>query len=228
MKLKINKACDLSSISVLPPHTRRSNSVSSGLDSSSIFGTGKMPSQIQSQQQQLSQPTVSSQPGFLSQFSQNSQDEILTNEKFGSQERDLPARRASFLPRISYARDEGQMVVSRPSSSLMRKLSSQEYKCEVSEELDRRIGMVETSISRLGVVLDSVQSDIIQVHRSTKEIEQRVIIDSDEEIDGGFSCLLKEKETVGYSIEEAEKETARILRKARRRKRKYCNTIIIN
>ncbi|KAL3814831.1 hypothetical protein ACJIZ3_016099 [Penstemon smallii] len=61
-------------------------------------------------------------------------------------------------------------------------------------------------------------------------VPERIIIDSDEEIDGGFSCLLKEKgtEVDDYLIREAEEETARILRKARRRKRKHCNTIIIN
>jgi len=31
-----------------------------------------------------------------------------------------------------------------------------------------------------------------------------------------------------YSIEDAKEETERILRKARRQKRKYCNPIIIN
>lgn len=63
-----------------------------------------------------------------------------------------------------------------------------------------------------------------------QEKQSRVIIDSDEEIDGGFSCLLEEKETEieEYSPEEVKKETERILRKARRRKRKHCSTIIIN
>ncbi|KAM7506543.1 hypothetical protein LguiA_016996 [Lonicera macranthoides] len=77
----------------------------------------------------------------------------------------------------------------------------------------------------------------------------RVIIESDKDIDGGFSCLLKEKQIGAqgrnaftmsniyvpmagpegnYSIEEAKDETERILRKARRRKRKHSNTIVIN
>ncbi|XP_020552535.1 protein PAIR1 isoform X2 [Sesamum indicum] len=396
MKLKINKACDLSSISVLPPQTRRPSVVSSGLESSSIFPRSQVASQLRPQQPLQSQLTlsqgVSSQHGLYSQFSQNSQDEILTNEKIGSQERENSVRRSSCLPPMSYTREESQMVVSRTSNNSMRKWSSQENKCQVSEDLERRIGMIETSLSRFGMILDSVQSDIMQVNKATKEValetegvrqklivhddslqsmskgqediktcldkglnslsreiismlsalsekidtklvklqddlhkhffkeiqaiscgitipkqkqatppmhgpkavsyhappqevqfrtdaprpliaqqtslltkvkmggwtsvkqegaapkvgnlskrsnqikisphqlECRVVIESDEELDGCFSCLLKEKGTEKdeYSIKEAKEETARILRKARRRKRKYCDTIIIN
>ncbi|KAL0379514.1 UNVERIFIED_CONTAM: putative recombination initiation defects 3 [Sesamum angustifolium] len=327
--------------------------VSSGLESSSIFPRSQVASQLRPQQPQQSQLTlsqgVSSQHGLFSQFSQNSQDEILTNEKIGSQERENSARRSSCLPPMSYTREESQMVVSRTSNNLMRKWSSQENKCQVSEELERRIGMIETSLSRFSMILDSIQSDIMQVNKATKEValeirdifssscsaegvrqklighddslqsmaisrsttipkqkqatppmhgpkavsyhappqevqfrsdvprpliaqqtsllpkvtmggwtsvkqegagakvgnlskrsnqikispnqlECRVVIESDEELDGCFSCLVKEKGTEKdeYSIKEAKEETARILRKARRRKRKYCDTIIIN
>ncbi|PIN22833.1 hypothetical protein CDL12_04429 [Handroanthus impetiginosus] len=408
MKLKINKACDLSSISVLPPQSRRSSAVSSGLESSSVFGRNQTASQLRPQQPQQSQLTlsqgVSSQHGLFSQFSQNSQDEILTTEKTVSQERENSVRRTSCLPPMNYAREESQIVASRTSNNLIRKWSGQEFKCQISEELEHRIGMIETSLSRLGMILDSVQSDIMQVNKGTKEValetegvrqklivhddslqslskgqediktrldvglksvsdqlkqiknqenlgeiipmlsalsekidtqmvklqnnlhqefckemqamsysmkiskqkeatpsmhvpkaviccaspqefqfpknttrhlkvqprslppkvemggwtsvkqeqatskvgnlnkksskikvspnqlEWGIIIDSDEETDGGFSCLLKEKgtETDEYSMEKAKEETARILRKARRRKRKYCNTIILN
>lgn len=61
-----------------------------------------------------------------------------------------------------------------------------------------------------------------------KERECRVVIESDEEIDGAFSCLLDEKETDVDMAAEVKEETQRILRRARRRKRKLCNTIIIN
>ncbi|KAL2461556.1 putative methyltransferase PMT2 [Abeliophyllum distichum] len=86
MKLKINKACDLSSISVLPPNSRRSSAGTSGPESLSIFGKSQAPMQLRSQQQQLQQSQqsfshgVSSQHGLYSQFSQNSQEEALTNE----------------------------------------------------------------------------------------------------------------------------------------------------
>ncbi|KAL7121376.1 hypothetical protein ACP275_02G178400 [Erythranthe tilingii] len=409
MKLKINKACDLSSISVLPPQSRKTSAVSSGLESSSsIFGRSQTASQLRPQQPQQSQLTlsqgVSSQHGLFSQFSQNSQDDILTNEKIGSQERENSARRTSCLPPVSYSREESQMMVSRNSNNLVRKWPGQEVKCQISEELEHRMGMIETSLSRLGMILDSVQSDIMQVNKGTKEVlletkgvwqklivhdeslqsmkkgqedirsclemglkslsdqvkqiidqespreiismlsaltekidsqmvklqndihkdfcqeiqamsssmktsiqrqtspsvrgpksvscyapllevqfpnnstrrfkaqqtsvlpkaetggwtsvkqeratskvgnldkrsnpikpspnqmECRVLIESDDETDAGFSCLFKEKGTEidEYSKEQAEEETARILRKARRRKRKLCNTIIIN
>ncbi|KAL2461567.1 putative recombination initiation defects 3 [Abeliophyllum distichum] len=413
MKLKINKACDLSSISVLPPHSRRSSAGTSGPESLSIFGKSQAPMQLRSQQQQLQQSQqsfshgVSSQHGLYSQFSQNSQEEALTNElRLVSQERENSVKRNSILPPTNCTREESQMQISRSSSNLMRKWSVPEYKCQTSEEIEHRIGMVETSLSRFGMILDSVQSDIMQVNKGTKEIvlntesirqklnvhedslqlmmkgqedikagvdggfkslsdqlkqninqenfkeifslisalsekfntqimklrsdlhetftkeiqamacsmkistrkqatppiyapkgvscrapslevqlpksatmhskvqqatsapkvemggwtsvkpeqptskvgnpnkrcnkikvsptqlepECRVVIESDEEIDGGFSCLLEERGTgVGnYSMEAAKENTERILRKARRRKRKYCNTIIIN
>ena len=60
---------------------RRSSGVSSGLESSSIFGRSQTASQLRPQQPQLSlSQGVSSQHGLFSQFSQNSQDEVLTNE----------------------------------------------------------------------------------------------------------------------------------------------------
>ncbi|KAF5954721.1 hypothetical protein HYC85_007577 [Camellia sinensis] len=64
---------------------------------------------------------------------------------------------------------------------------------------------------------------------SQEERERRIVIESDEEIDVGLSCLLEEKDTdIGnYSMEEAKEETKRILRKARREKRKYSNAIIL-
>ncbi|GKU88107.1 hypothetical protein SLEP1_g2408 [Rubroshorea leprosula] len=66
MNLKINKACDLNSISVLPPHARKSNTVTSGPQASYL--------RSQPSQQSISQG-FSSQPAFFSQISQNSLDE---------------------------------------------------------------------------------------------------------------------------------------------------------
>ncbi|KAF5946244.1 hypothetical protein HYC85_016472 [Camellia sinensis] len=60
------------------------------------------------------------------------------------------------------------------------------------------------------------------------EREWRIPIESDEEIDSGFSCLLEEKETGNYSMADAKEESERILRKARRRKRKHSNIIILD
>ncbi|KAI8572057.1 hypothetical protein RHMOL_Rhmol01G0168900 [Rhododendron molle] len=169
MKLKINKACDLSSISVLPPHTRRSSIGPSGPGSSSVFGRSQG-SQLRSQ---LSQQGVSSQHGMFSQLSQNSLDEIVTNDqRISSQERENPVKKLSCLPPISYSLEESQMQVSRSSSNLMHKWNSSsvlDHRSQTSGELERRIGMMETSLNRFGMIMDSVQSDIMQVNKGTKE-----------------------------------------------------------
>lgn len=44
-----------------------------------------------------------------------------------------------------------------------------EYAGQTSEDFERRIGMMETSLNRFGMIMDSVQSDIIQVKKGTKE-----------------------------------------------------------
>lgn len=41
---------------------------------------------------------------------------------------------------------------------------------QISEELEQRFGMMETSLSRFGMMLDSIQSDIMQANRGTKEV----------------------------------------------------------
>ncbi|XP_052192069.1 putative recombination initiation defects 3 [Diospyros lotus] len=174
MKLKINKACDLSAISVLPPHSRRSSIVSNGAGTSAAFGRSQM-SQIRSQpsQQSFSQG-VSSQHGIFSQLSQNSLDDVVTNDQRpGSQERENSVKKVSCLPPVNYSRDESQLAISRSSTNLMRRWSSSspaDHRCQTSEELERRIAIVETSLNRLGMILDCVQSDIMQVNKGTKEV----------------------------------------------------------
>ncbi|KAK7837174.1 hypothetical protein CFP56_021653 [Quercus suber] len=76
-------------------------------------------------------------------------------------------------------------------------------------------------------------SNKVQKQNRVSPLEQekicRVIIESDEEIDRDFSCLLEEETGIGkFFNKEVKEETDRILRKARRRKRKCCNPIIIN
>lgn len=180
--------------------------------------------------------------------------QLILWQRFGSQERESSTRKNSCLPPINYTRDESQMRLSRPSTSLTRKwnsaspdnrckwtdltsintsacsllkvetLEKQDWKkfrdlwfilwnylegtssnvsvtmlkvvswvifaciilwlCHcmtlyffflnsaglVSEELEHRIGMIETSLSRFGIILDSVQSDIMQANKGTKEV----------------------------------------------------------
>ncbi|CAI9769559.1 unnamed protein product [Fraxinus pennsylvanica] len=146
MKLKINKAYDLSSISVLPPHSRRSNAGPSGSKSSSIFGKSQAPMQLRSQQQlQQSQQSfsrgVSSQHGLFSSFSQNSQEEALTNElRLVSQERENSVKRNYILP---------------PDIKIFQQFNAQ---------------VVRTRVQMFGMILECVQSDIMQVNKGTKEI----------------------------------------------------------
>ncbi|KAJ9563408.1 hypothetical protein OSB04_008568 [Centaurea solstitialis] len=383
--MKINKACDLSSISVLPPQLRRRSGISSSLpETSSTFRHSQAPSQQQQRSQQsLSQGLSSQHHAIFSQFSQNSQDETLTNDQsVVSQERESSLKRFSSLPPVNHTREESQMPLSRSSTGLIRKWGSAitEQRCQIGEEFEHRIGTIESSLSKFGLMLESLQTDIMQVNKGTKELamdvesirqkliahenslqmilisdqlnqdtcnknsqdvsillsslqekiglfisnlrndlsksfayemqaiacklkaldqrnppptflspqavsycanpmgkapkipvvppkvemgtwnsvkreqvtltngdsskghkhnrvsqagldkEWRIVIESDEEIDGGFTFLSEEKGTeVGiYSIEKAKEETERILRKARRRKRKQCNAIILN
>ncbi|GJY04747.1 heat shock 70 kDa protein BIP1 [Tanacetum coccineum] len=59
-----------------------------------------------------------------------------------------------------------------------------------------------------------------------KKRELRVIIDCDEDVDEGFAFFNEENESGRYLSEKAKEETAHILRKARRRKRKYNNATV--
>ncbi|CAN4125660.1 unnamed protein product [Withania somnifera] len=171
MKLKINKASDLSSIFVLPPHARRQSVVPSATESS-VFGESQA-SQVRSQQQsqQSFSQGLSSQQAIYSQLSQSSLDEFVPNEhRLGSQERENLAKRMSCLPHINYPQEESQLHLSKPSTNYVRRWSVPENKYQITEELEHKIAMIETSLSRQGMILDSIQSDIMQVNRGTKEI----------------------------------------------------------
>ncbi|KAG9441290.1 hypothetical protein H6P81_017144 [Aristolochia fimbriata] len=169
MKMKINKACDLNSISVLPPYTRRANANPSGADGSGL-GVNQA-SQLRSMS--MSQQSFS-QGVSLSQLSQNSIEENLTSEqRLGSQEREHSTKRNSSLMPVNYMREDSQIPLSKSCNSVTRRWNSAplpDYKCQVTEELERRIGQVETSLSRLAMILDSIQSDVMQVNKSVKEV----------------------------------------------------------
>ncbi|CAB4300394.1 unnamed protein product [Prunus armeniaca] len=169
MKLKINKACDLSSISVLPPHTRRPNAVPNGPQASQL--------RSQPSEQSFSQG-FSSQHGMFSQLSQNSLSDVLTNDqRFGSQERENSVKKIACLPPISHAREESQMQISRSSTNFMRKWSSasgSDHRCQTGEDFEHRIGMMETSLNKFGMILDSVQSDVMQVNKGMKEVSMEM------------------------------------------------------
>nr|QFG39625.1 putative recombination initiation defects 3 [Arabidopsis arenosa] len=202
--MNINKACDLKSISVFPPNLRRS--------------AEPQASQQQSQQS-FSQGPSSSQRGGggFSQMTQSSIDELLINDlRFGSQERDPSLKKVSCLPPINHKREDSQLVAYRSSSGLTRRWSSASLGdsklAQISEELEQRFGMMETSLSRFGMMLDSIQSDIMQANRGTKQvfleterIQQKLILqdsslqqlieeqaDSKASLDGGVKSILEE------------------------------------
>ncbi|WMV11443.1 hypothetical protein MTR67_004828 [Solanum verrucosum] len=150
---------------------RRRPSVVPSAAESSVFGKSQ-PSLVRSQQQsqQSFSQGFSSQQAIYSQLSQSTLDDFVPNEqRLGSQERENSAKRMSCLPHINYTREETQMQLTKPSTNYLRKWSVPESKYQI-EELEHKIGMVETSLSRQGMILDSIQSDIMQVNRGTKEI----------------------------------------------------------
>ncbi|KAL5572861.1 hypothetical protein UlMin_022458 [Ulmus minor] len=209
MKLKINKACDLNSISVLPPQARRSNHLSHGPQTS----------QLRSQQSQQSfSQGLSSQHGMFSQISQSSLDDVLTNDqRFGSQERENSVKK-NCLPPTSHTREDSQMGLSRSSTNLMRKWNSAslpDYRSQNSEELEHRIGIIETSLTRFGMVLDSLQSDVMQVNKGTKEvlletegIRQKLVLQ-----DNSLQLMNKGQEDIKASLDGGFKSISELLSK---------------
>ncbi|KAK3004755.1 hypothetical protein RJ639_018400, partial [Escallonia herrerae] len=172
MKLKMNKACDLSSISVFPPHARKASALPSGTEPS-IFNSSNRSQASQLRSQQSQQSLSQSQHGMFSQFSQNSLDDVVVNDqRFSSQERENSSKMISCLPPSNYTREDSKMQISRSSTNLMRqwKPAVLDQRCQTSEELGHKIGVIETSLSRFGKILDSVQSDIMQVNKGTKEV----------------------------------------------------------
>ncbi|GMN44924.1 hypothetical protein TIFTF001_014127 [Ficus carica] len=196
MKLKINKASDLNSISVLPPQARLRGFILESrlmiffeyvsrivpvlvvkllrarIKNVGPYAHGPQTSQLRSQVSQQSMSQVSSQHGVFSQFSQNSFDEAPTNDQ-RSQERENPVKKTLCLPPTCHTREESQMHISRSSTNLMRKWNSaslSDNRCQTSEELEHRIGIMETSLNRFGMILDSIQSDVMQVNKGTKEV----------------------------------------------------------
>ncbi|KAG1362637.1 hypothetical protein COCNU_10G008560 [Cocos nucifera] len=198
MKLKINKACDLSSISVLPP---RSKGMSSGADGS---GVGRSQG---SQHRSQSQQSFSQGPS-LSQLSQSSLEEsLMIDQRFGSQEKDNSSKRVSFAPNKS-ARGESQLQLSRASNNVLRHWNScsvPDNRCQISDELEHSIRLMEGSINRLGMVLDSVQGDVMQVNRAVKEvslemegIRQKIFL-----LDSSVQQMLKREDDIKAFLDES-------------------------
>ncbi|RHN39891.1 hypothetical protein MtrunA17_Chr8g0348851 [Medicago truncatula] len=223
MKMKINKASDLSSISVFPPphvYSRKMNNASNGFQASQhrsqpshrdIERQNNVSNGLHAMSQHRSQPSqqsfsqgLSSQQGILSHFSQSSLDEAITtnDQRAASQELENSSRRFSSLPRLTYSKDESQPHNSRSSSNLLVKWNSADNKNQLSEGLENRIGIMETSLSRFAMIMDSVQSDVMQVNKGTKEmhlemecIRQKLIAQ-----DNTLQLMMKGQEEIKASI----------------------------
>nr|VDD41279.1 unnamed protein product [Brassica oleracea] len=185
--MKMNKACDLKSISVFPPNLRRRSSVG--------------PSEPQASQ------------GPSSQMTQSSVDQLY-DQRFTCQERDLSLKKNSFLAPVNHKRDDTQMLSSRPSSGRWSSVSLGDSKlAQISEE---RFGMMETSLSKFGMMLDSIQSDFIQANRGTKQVfleterlRQKLILQ-----DTSLQQLIKEQTDVKASLDGAVKSILEELTKS--------------
>ncbi|KAH7690753.1 hypothetical protein IHE45_02G070600 [Dioscorea alata] len=198
MRLKINKACDLSSISVLPPPSRRPSGLGSGSDPS---GLGKSQGyQLRSQSQQSFSQGMS-----FSQFSQSSLEENpASDQRLGSQERDNSSKK-SLVP-IASMREEPPIQLSRASTNALRRWSSAsipDNRSLVNEELEHRFQIIEGSLNRLGMILDSVQSDVMQANRAVKEVslETEVIRQKISLVENSMQKMLRAEEEIKDFLE---------------------------
>ncbi|CAF2090923.1 unnamed protein product [Brassica napus] len=207
MKMNINKACDLKSISVFPPNLSRGSSIGPLEPQASRSQQSQQLRSQQSQQSFSQGPSSYSQRGCFSQRTQGSVDElVISDQRFSSQERDHSLKKVNCLPPISHRRDDSQLVAYRSSSGLQRRWSSDsvgESKSQLSEEFEQRFRVMETSLSKFGMMLDSIQSDIMQANRGTKEvlliterIQQKLILQ-----DTSLQQLIKEQANFKASLD---------------------------
>uniref|UniRef100_A0A0E0K7K5 Protein PAIR1 n=1 Tax=Oryza punctata TaxID=4537 RepID=A0A0E0K7K5_ORYPU len=170
MKLKMNKACDIASISVLPP---RRTGGSSGASASVAVAVASQPLS----QQSFSQGAAASLLHSHSQFSQVSLDDNLLpsptrDQRFGLH--DDSSKRMSSLPAssASCAREESQLQLAKVPSNPMHRWnpSIADTRCQVTnEDVERKFQHLASSVNKMGMVVDSVQSDVMQLNRAMKE-----------------------------------------------------------
>ncbi|KAK3148636.1 hypothetical protein QOZ80_3BG0297490 [Eleusine coracana subsp. coracana] len=226
MKLKINQACDLSSISVLPP---RRPGGSGGVGASGSAAVGSQPQQHRSQpmSQQSSQGGGGSGGGSSllhsqSQLSQGSLDEnhlalhLLSpprDQRFGLHDGSskkvpsMPVSSASAVP------EESQLQLAKISSNPVHRWnpSLSESRCQVpNEDVERKFQHLASSVHKMGMVLDSVQNDCMQLNRAMKEasldtgsIQQKVVL-----LDNSIQKILKEQGDLKALVESITKSNS--------------------
>lgn len=106
------------------------------------------------------------------------------------------------MPRFTYSKDESQPLNSISSSNLLVKWNPADNKSQLSDGLENRIGIMETSLSRFAMIMDSVQNDVMQVNKGTKEmllemecIRQKLIAQ-----DNSLQLMMKGQEEIKASI----------------------------
>ncbi|KAJ9564020.1 hypothetical protein OSB04_009180, partial [Centaurea solstitialis] len=165
--MKINKACDLSSISVLPPQLRRRSGISNSLPETSSTFRQAQPSTITAAAA-VTAITFSGHHAIFSQFSQNSQDETLTNDQLVvSQERESSLKRFSSLPPVNHTRGESQLPLSRSStyqkSSLHGdlKLISDQLNQDTCNKNTQDVSILLSSLQeKIGLFISNLRNDL--------------------------------------------------------------------
>ncbi|KAM0926325.1 hypothetical protein ACQ4PT_003440 [Festuca glaucescens] len=115
-----------------------------------------------------------------SQISQASLDENLLSPRHPSPARDQrfalhddSSKRMSSFPAnsASSVRDESQLQMAKISSKAILRWnpSLPDSKCQVNEDVERKFQHVASSVHKMGMVLDSVQNDVMQLNRAMKE-----------------------------------------------------------
>ncbi|CAD6201557.1 unnamed protein product [Miscanthus lutarioriparius] len=201
MKLKINKACDLGSISVLPPRRTGGSGGAGGAGSSAAaVAAGSQQRSQPMSQQSFSQGVVgsggaSSLLHSQSQLSQASLDENLLSLHLASPARDQrfglhddSSKKMPSLPvsSASCVREESQLQLAKTSSNPVHRWnpSLPDGRCVVpAEDVERKFQHMASSVHKVGMVLDSVQNDVMQLNRAMKEaaldsgsIQQKLVV----------------------------------------------------
>ncbi|PWZ06653.1 Protein PAIR1 [Zea mays] len=218
MKLKINKACDLGSISVLPPRRTGGSGGAGGAGSSAAPVAAGSQQRSQPMSQHSSQGVVgsggaSSLLHSQSQLSQASLDENLLTLHLASPARDqmydcgllqnydihfllLGGQRFGFhddlskkmtsLPvsSASCVREESQLQLAKTSSNPVHRWNpSLPDGVGPTEDVERKFQHMASSVHKVGMVLDSVQTDVMQLNRAMKEatldsgsIQQKIVL----------------------------------------------------
>ncbi|KAJ1693749.1 hypothetical protein LUZ63_010447 [Rhynchospora breviuscula] len=186
MKLRINKACDLSSISVLPP--RRTGGLNSSQGASQLRSLS---------QQSFSQGMSQTQ---LSQFDES----LISDQRLGSN--DSSSKIAPPFPSTtSCVRDESQMQLSRVAPNVAPRWnpsSARDNRCQISEEIDQRLRHLENTFSRN---LGTVQDEVIQLRGTLKELlhETDGIRQKMSTSDSSLQQILKAEENIKAFIAES-------------------------